>query len=95
MPALPSTLEPIRFLIAERTHVLWSHVASALTYIHDLGFAHGNIKPSNIGISNNVDFVLIDLGALQSSGNVSIRPQHMFQATSIWNSFVLLLVLTG
>ena len=41
----------------------------ALRYLHRLNLAHGDMKPSNIGVSHSLDFVMIDLGSVSKFGD--------------------------
>lgn len=49
----------------ERAAALLIPVADALTYAHQYGVIHGNLKPSNILINNNQEPVLTDFGLAQ------------------------------
>ena len=68
MPLLPTTLEPFPWLLEEDAHTFWLHMSDALTFLHDLGFVHADVKPANVCIRNSAEFVLIDLGSLCRSG---------------------------
>lgn len=63
MPHLPTTLEPMPPLSETLTIRLWTHMCDGLRYLHSLGFAHMDVKPSNICVSPG-EFVLIDLGSI-------------------------------
>lgn len=39
-----------------------NNILKAMTYIHDIGIGHGDIKPENILINNNLDIQIIDFG---------------------------------
>ena len=71
MPRLPATLEPMPSLADEDVARLWDHVSRALDDVHGLGFAHMDVKPSNIGIDGGDGFVLIDLGSIGRFGDVT------------------------
>ena len=64
MPKLPSALEPMPPLSEEHSMLLWDHLSSALQFLHQLGFAHCDVKPGNICVQEPVAFVLVDLGSL-------------------------------
>ena len=68
MPRLPSSLESMPPLSQAHACLLWEHMRSAMQYLHELGFAHCDIKPSNICVREPVAFVLIDLGSLAKFG---------------------------
>jgi serine/threonine protein kinase len=68
MPKLPATLELMQPLSVAHACLLWEHIASALEYLHALGFAHCDIKPANICVREPVSFVLIDLGSIAAFG---------------------------
>ena len=69
MPKLVSTLEHISLLSASDTRDLWDNMRSALEYLHALGFAHMDVKPSNICVDASERCVLVDLGSLERFGN--------------------------
>ena len=64
MPRLASTLEPMPALSDDDVSRLWVHMRDALEAVHVLGFAHMDVKPSNICVDGRGDFVLIDLGSI-------------------------------
>lgn len=71
MPKLSTTLEPISSLATTEADLLVSNIGDALGFLHSLGFAHGDVKPSNIAVREGpevCDFVLIDLGSIVSLG---------------------------
>lgn len=62
-----------------RTYVqaveVFRQVASALAHMHDRGFIHADLKPSNILITEKGDVKLIDLGQSCSVGTIKKRIQ--------------------
>ena len=64
MPHFSSNLEPLRSLSVKDGQKLVSQISIALSGIHELGFNHMDVKPSNICIRENGDFVLVDLGSV-------------------------------
>lgn len=64
MPFYPSTLESLRKLSLVSGVRLFNQVGSALYYLHSLNYNHMDIKPANICLRENGDFVLIDLGSV-------------------------------
>ena len=86
MPKFPTTLEPLPYLSSEGTVNLWHCLSQALEAIHTLGFAHMDIKPSNICVSESGVYCLIDLGSIcpfneRSSSTPSYIP-HDFNVNS-------------
>jgi serine/threonine protein kinase len=69
MPRLPSCLDQIAPLSEAHACLFWEHMLSALEYLHALGFAHCDIKPSSICLQEvPLAFVLIDLGSIATFG---------------------------
>ena len=64
MPYYPSTLESVPKLSLASGVRLFNQVRSAVDYLHSLNYNHMDIKPANICLRENGDFVLIDLGSV-------------------------------
>lgn len=81
MPRLLTTLEPVQELGQPETTALWSQMQSALSFLHGMGFAHGDVKPANICVKRpgpQAEFVLIDLGSIRRFGNpVQFTPAYL------------------
>ena len=70
MPKFATTLEPLPHLSPGGVAIMWSHVCEALESLHVMGFAHADIKPGNICVSEDgLTFVLIDLGSVARFGD--------------------------
>jgi serine/threonine protein kinase len=67
MPELPALLELMQ-LNQVHACLLWEHMSSALEYLHELGFAHCDVKPGNICARYPLSFVLVDLGSIAAFG---------------------------
>jgi serine/threonine protein kinase len=70
MPIFPSTLHSLT-LDQRHTEIfgkLISQISQALEALHAIQFCHMDIKPSNIAIDNEGNFVLIDLGSVAPIG---------------------------
>lgn len=66
MPIFPSTLHSLT-LNQQNSEIigkLISQISGALEALHAIGYCHMDIKPSNIAIDNEGNFVLIDLGSV-------------------------------
>ena len=73
MPRYPTTLDSMPFLPGEGgVGVFWEQMFAALSGIHALGFAHMDIKPSNVCLSELEMFVLIDLGSVARFGEKTV-----------------------
>ena len=68
MPLLPATLEHVVQLSADDAAKLLGQMMEALLFIHKQGFAHMDVKPSNICINGKGDFILADLGSMAQFG---------------------------
>lgn len=64
MPHYSSTLEQIKRLSLEDGVRLFNQIHNALSFIHSMGFVHMDLKPANICVKENGDFILIDLGSV-------------------------------
>ena len=87
MPLHPITLEHLQILPAVVVRRLWKHLSSGLSFLHDLGFAHMDVKPSNILIATNGDFILTDLGSLvtfnsRSASTKAYVPRELWTSSS-------------
>jgi ligand-binding sensor domain-containing protein len=61
----------------ENVRLILGCVASALSYLHDQGVIHGDVKPSNIIVNPTLDFgCLVDLGVARMVGYQNIRETH-------------------
>ena len=65
MPLHPVVLENLPSLGSVALQRFFTQLSDAIHFLHSLGFAHMDIKPSNILISTSGDFILSDLGSLQ------------------------------
>lgn len=63
MPILPATLECLPSLSPPAALRFWQQMKSALQHLHTIHFSHNDIKPSNICLGNNGEFIIIDLGS--------------------------------
>jgi hypothetical protein len=64
MPRFVDTLAHCPHLTEPGVVRLWEQMRVVLDSIHAMGFAHMDVKPSNICITEAADFVLIDLGSI-------------------------------
>jgi serine/threonine protein kinase len=78
MPILPATLKCLPSLSTPAALRFWEHMKSALQHLHTIHFSHNDIKPSNICLNNNGEFVIIDLGSARHFGSPigSTRAYH-------------------
>ena len=53
---------------AESIVMLWENVSAALSDLHGLGFAHGDVKPANLGVDAGGAYFLIDLDSAARFG---------------------------
>ena len=63
MPKMEATLETIPWLSEPDALVLVQHLTAGLQWLHDLGFAHADVKPANVALRDRT-FQLIDLGSV-------------------------------
>ena len=69
MPRYVDTLERVPPMDdAEAIATLWEHASAALTDLHALGFAHGDVKPANVCVDGDGSFWLIDLDSAARFG---------------------------
>ena len=69
MPKYATALEPLPFLSANGVLKMWGQLQEALERLHEMGFAHADVKPGNICLSEDAgSFYLIDLGSIARFG---------------------------
>ena len=73
MPYYPSTLEHIKTLSVEDGLRLFRQIRSAVDFLHALNYNHMDIKPANICVRENGDFVLVDLGSVALKGQFGVH----------------------
>ena len=72
MPFYPSNLEQLEYLSPEEGVVnFWKQITTAVGALHSMGFAHMDIKSSNICLKADGEAVLIDLGSVAPIGSFS------------------------
>lgn len=72
MPRYMDTLERMPPLNdTEGICLLWENVYAALTDLHGLGFAHGDVKPANLGVDGGGAYFLIDLDSTARFGSAT------------------------
>ena len=71
MPLHPITLESLPETTATVLLRLYNQMSNALKSLHAMDFAHMDIKPANILVANNGDFILADFGSIVPMGNRS------------------------
>ena len=86
MPVMPSTLESVKKLSGENMSRFWKQISSALESLHSRNFAHMDVKPSNICINDDGDFVLIDLGSVASFESTNFHSTEAYQPKNPINS---------
>jgi serine/threonine protein kinase len=72
MPVLPITVD-LMPLSAFKPHVsiFITEIMNGLKSMHDVEFAHMDVKPSNIAVQSDGRFVLIDLGSTAKFGSLT------------------------
>lgn len=71
MPYYSSTLEHVSMLNLADGVRLFDQIRSAVDFLHSLNYNHMDIKPANICLRDNGDFVLVDLGSVAMKLNFS------------------------
>ena len=70
MPKFATALEPLPYLSPTSVEKMWAQLQEALECLHGLGFAHADVKPGNICLSEDANsFYLIDLGSIARFGD--------------------------
>jgi serine/threonine protein kinase len=64
MPFYTSTLETVRKLSVDDGRRVVQQVSEALLFLHEKGFIHMDVKPSNLCLTENGDVILVDLGSV-------------------------------
>jgi serine/threonine protein kinase len=91
MPFYVSTLETIRLLSMDVGRRVVQQISEAIQFLHEEGFIHMDIKPSNICLNEAGDAVLVDLGSvvrrssssqLSTSESTVVYMPHDFQPRS-------------
>jgi serine/threonine protein kinase len=86
MPILPITLDHMPWR-AFKNHVISfiTQITDGLASMHGLSFAHMDVKPSNIAITYDGSFVLIDLGSAARFGQFT-QTTDAFLPKSLWRN---------
>ena len=88
MPKFATTLEPLPYLSPAGVEKMWAQLQEALECLHRLDFAHADVKPGNICLSEDANsFYLIDLGSIarfgdKTSSTVAYVPRDMKRGRS-------------
>lgn len=61
MPRLVSSLLEINHFFPESQKAFWTGIVAAVEYLHEQGLAHLDIKPANVGVDQDGNFILIDV----------------------------------
>ena len=70
MPKFATALKPLPYLSPAGVGKMWAQLQEALERLHALGFAHADVKPGNIYISEDADsYYLVDLGSIARFGD--------------------------
>lgn len=67
----------------------WEQMKDALHCFHGRGYAHMDVKPANILITANGDFLLADLGSLTTFGNRS-ESTKAYVPVDLWDGRALI-----
>ena len=84
MPLLPITLESLPETTTAVLLRLYNQMSDALKSLHAMGFAHMDVKPANILIANNGDFILADFGSIVPMGSRS-ESTPAYLPREMWN----------
>jgi serine/threonine protein kinase len=85
MPLYPATLEYAPNLSTDVACKFYSQLVDALECFHGFGFIHNDVKPSNILISTDGNFLLADLGSLSKANERSASTQA-YVPIDMWDS---------
>jgi len=77
MPHYVSSLELINKISINGGVKLMTQMLSAIDFIHSKGFNHMDIKPSNICVNEQGDFILVDLGSI-------VRRNEYSESTTVY-----------
>jgi serine/threonine protein kinase len=91
MPLIMPTLETLPSLTGDSLARFYNDLSVALEYIHGLGFAHMDVKPSNILITSTGNFVLADLGSVakfdeKTNSTPAYLPREIYTTEKISSS---------
>jgi hypothetical protein len=70
-PHLPCTIQVSCAMVPRCAQRLWQQMREALEFIHSFGFAHMDVKPSNILHDQSGSFRLGDFGSMAPYGNTT------------------------
>ena len=88
MPYYTATLECFKLESPDAINKLCEQMLSVCDFIHVKGFAHMDIKPKNICINSNGDFVLVDLDSMAMFNELT-RSTVAFLPLELGNDFDL------
>jgi serine/threonine protein kinase len=83
MPRYHGTLGNSMAQTYEAIGEIWTEVSAGLQHLHTLGFAHMDVKPDNIGISEDAHYVLIDLDGVSLFGQRPRASTEYFLPTGV------------